>query len=68
MNASSLSKKRNRKSWALTVVMALICLAFLMPILIVVLYVLPSLLRFDPLGIYLGWTAGGIYNLLLTGL
>ncbi|HIZ17937.1 MAG TPA: site-2 protease family protein [Candidatus Olsenella stercoravium] len=41
---------------------------YAMPILIVVLYVLPSLLRFDPLGIYLGWTAGGIYNLLLTGL
>lgn len=41
---------------------------YAMPILIVVLYVLPSLLRFDPLGIYLDWTAGGIYNLLLTGL
>ena len=41
---------------------------YAMPILIVVLYVLPSLLRFDPLGIYLDWTAGGVYNLLLTGL
>lgn len=41
---------------------------YAMPILIVVLYVLPSLLRFDPLGVYLDWTAGGVYNLLLTGL
>lgn len=41
---------------------------YAMPILIVALYVLPSLLRFDPLGIYLDWTAGGVYNLLLTGL
>lgn len=41
---------------------------YAMPILIVVLYVLPSLLRFDPLGTYLDWTAGGIYDLLMTGL
>ena len=39
-----------------------------MPILIVVLYVLPSVLRFDPLGAYLSWTAGGVYDLLMTGL
>ena len=41
---------------------------YAMPILIVALYVLPSLLRFDPVGIYLDWTAGGLYDLLLTGL
>lgn len=41
---------------------------YAMPILIVVLYVLPSVLRFDPLGAYLNWTAGGVYDLLMTGL
>ncbi len=41
---------------------------YAMPILIVVLYVLPSVLRFDPLGAYLSWTAGGVYDLLMTGL
>lgn len=41
---------------------------YAMPILIIALYVLPSLLRFDPVGIYLDWTAGGLYDLLLTGL
>ena len=41
---------------------------YAMPILIVALYVLPSLLRFDPVGVYLDWTAGGLYDLLLTGL
>lgn len=41
---------------------------YVMPILIVVLYVLPSVLRFDPLGAYLNWTAGGVYDLLMTGL
>lgn len=40
---------------------------YAMPILIVVLYVLPSLLGFDPLGIYLDWTAGTLYDLLLLG-
>lgn len=39
-----------------------------MPILIVALYVLPSLLRLDPLGIYLDWTAGNLFDLLTTGL
>lgn len=41
---------------------------YAMPILIIALYVLPSLLRLDPVGIYLDWTAGGLYDLLLTGL
>lgn len=41
---------------------------YAMPILIVVLYVLPSVLRLDPLGAYLDWTAGGVYDLLMTGL
>lgn len=41
---------------------------YAMPILIIALYVLPFLLRFDPVGIYLDWTAGGLYDLLLTGL
>ena len=41
---------------------------YAMPILIVVLYVLPSVLRFDPLGAYLNWTAGGVYDLLMAGL
>ena len=65
MNASSLSKKRNRKSWALTVVMALICLAFLMPILIVVMNsfkgkLFISTAPFDfpsaEAGTFVGWT------------
>ena len=38
---------------------------YAMPILIVVLYVLPSLLGFDPLGIYLDATAGRLYGLLI---
>ena len=41
---------------------------YAMPILIVALYVLPSLLRVDPVGAYLDATAGGLYELLLRGL
>ena len=41
---------------------------YAMPLLIVFLYVLPSLLRFDPLGIYLDWTAGSLYDLLFLGM
>ena len=35
MSSPSLAKRRNGRSWALTVLMAIICLAFLAPILIV---------------------------------
>ncbi|MBM6676820.1 site-2 protease family protein [Olsenella uli] len=41
---------------------------YAMPILIVALYVLPSLLRVDPVGAYLDATAGCLYELLLRGL
>lgn len=41
---------------------------YAMPILIVALYVLPSLLRVDPVGAYLDATAGCLYGLLLRGL
>ena len=38
---------------------------YAMPILILLLWVLPSVLRFDPLGAYLNATAGNLYNVLL---
>ena len=41
---------------------------YTMPILIVVLYLVPSMLRVDPVGIYLDATAYRILDLLLTGL
>ena len=41
---------------------------YAMPILIIALYVLPGLLGFDPLGIYLNRTAGALYDLLMGGL
>ena len=65
MSVPSLSKKRNRKSWVLTVVMALICLAFLMPILIVMMNsfkgkLFISTAPFDfpsaEAGTFVGWT------------
>ena len=36
-----------------------------MPILLILLWVLPYVLRFDPLGVYLNATAGNLYNVLL---
>ena len=36
-----------------------------MPILLVVLYVLPSVLGFDPLGMYLDATAGNLATLMM---
>ena len=36
-----------------------------MAILLIALYVLPGLLRMDPLGIYLDATAGRLYGLLI---
>lgn len=41
--------------------------AYSMPILLVVLYVIPTVLRVDPLGTYLTWTATGLSNVLLGG-
>lgn len=41
---------------------------YAMPILIVVLYLIPSMLRIDPVGIYLDATAYRILDLMLTGL
>ncbi len=41
---------------------------YAMPILIVVLYLVPSMLRIDPVGIYLDATAYRILDLMLTGL
>jgi Zn-dependent protease len=38
---------------------------YAMPILIALLWLLPSILRFDPLGIYLNATAGRLYSILL---
>lgn len=38
---------------------------YAMPILLVLLYVLPGVLGFDPLGLYLDATAGGLYGALL---
>ena len=38
---------------------------YAMPILLVLLWVLPYVLRFDPLGVYLNATAGNLYNVLL---
>ena len=35
MSAPSIAKRRSRNSWLLTILMAVICLAFLAPILIV---------------------------------
>ena len=40
---------------------------YAMPILIVVLYLVPSMLRIDPVGIYLDATAYGLLDLLLAG-
>lgn len=40
---------------------------YAMPILIILLYVVPSLLRVDPVGTYLELTAGSIYDLLMAG-
>lgn len=40
---------------------------YAMPILIILLYVVPSLLRVDPVGTYLELTAGTIYDLLMAG-
>lgn len=40
---------------------------YAMPILIILLYVIPSLLRVDPVGTYLELTAGSIYDLLMAG-
>lgn len=39
--------------------------AYAMPVLIAVLYVLPSFLGIDPVGAYLDFTAGNIYDLLI---
>lgn len=39
---------------------------YAMPVLIIVLYLLPSFLGVDPLGAYLDLTAGNVYNLLLS--
>lgn len=39
--------------------------AYAMPVLIAVLYVLPSFLSLDPVGAYLDWTAGNLYDLLI---
>lgn len=39
--------------------------AYAMPLLIVALYVLPSFLNIDPVGYYLDFTAGNLYDLLL---
>lgn len=39
--------------------------AYAMPVLIGVLYVLPSFLGVDPVGVYLDFTAGNLYDLLL---
>jgi Zn-dependent protease len=36
-----------------------------LPILLIVLYILPDFLHFDPLGAYLNATAGGLYNALM---
>lgn len=41
---------------------------YAMPILIIALYILPQLLRFDPVGVYLDVTAGSLYDLLMTGI
>ena len=41
--------------------------AYAMPVLIAVLYVLPSFLGLDPVGAYLDFTAGNLYDLLLAG-
>ena len=38
---------------------------YAMPILLILLWVLPYVLRFDPLGVYLNATAGNLYNVLL---